>query len=402
MLDNKNVVLGVTGGIAAYKACDLTSKLVQQGAHVKVIMTNSAMEFVSPLTFQALSRNPVYTDTFDEKDPENIAHIELADWAHIVMIAPATANFIGKLANGIGNDMLTTTLLATKAPIYIAPAMNVNMYDHPAVKQNMNTLTERGNYFIEPQAGYLACGWIGKGRLEEPQSIIDSVSKHLQQASLLVGKKILISAGPTREKVDPVRFFTNRSSGKMGYAFAEAAAQLGAEVTLVSGPVDLVIHHPNVQRIDVTTAEEMYQAMHHYFPKTDIVVKTAAVADYRPKNVYDEKMKKQPGDMHLEMIRTKDILQSLGEEKQHQFLAGFAAETENHIESAIGKLEKKNLDAIIVNNVKMDGVGFAGDTNAVTYINKTLDHTEIPLASKKDVAEQVLKLIVRDLKQGDA
>ncbi|MGM8211805.1 bifunctional phosphopantothenoylcysteine decarboxylase/phosphopantothenate--cysteine ligase CoaBC [Virgibacillus sp. W0430] len=398
---NKKVVLGVTGGIAAYKACDLTSKLIQSGAHVKVVMTKSALEFVSPLTFQALSRNPVHTAVFDEKDPQKIAHIDLADWADIVIIAPATANLIGKLSNGLGDDMLTTILLATKAPVYIAPAMNVNMYAHPAIKANMEQLAAWGYNFIEPQAGFLACGWIGKGRLEEPQTIIDAISTHMQRDLLLTGKHVLISAGPTREKVDPVRFFTNRSSGKMGFAFAEVAAQLGATVTIVSGPVSLRSKHPSINRVDVTTAEEMYEAMHHHFHAADIVIKAAAVADYRPKKIYDEKMKKQPGDLHIEMIRTKDILQSLGAQKKHQFLVGFAAETENPIENGKGKLERKNLDAIVVNDVKMKGAGFAGDTNVVTYIDKTMQTTEIPLASKHEIAEKVFEKIIYTLNQGE-
>lgn len=401
MLQNKKIVLGVTGGIAAYKACDLTSKLVQRGAQVKVIMTESAMKFVSPLSFQALSRNPVYTDTFDEKDPNKIAHIDIADWADMFIIAPATAHFIGNLANGLGSDMLATTLLATQAPVYIAPAMNVNMYAHPAVRKNMQQLVAWGYHFIEPQAGYLACGWIGKGRLEEPVTIMDTISNHIAQTDVLVGKKVLVSAGPTRENIDPVRFFSNRSTGKMGVAFAEVAAQLGADVTLVLGPTNIDIVHPNINRIDVTSAEEMYQRMHAFFPATDIVIKAAAVADYRPKKFHDEKMKKEPGDLHMEMVRTKDILQSLGEKKQHQFLVGFAAETKQHIKHGKEKLRRKNLDAIIINNVKMEGAGFAGDTNIVTYINKELQSKELPLASKKEIAKQVLELIVRDMKKGD-
>jgi len=336
---NKNIVLGVSGGIAAYKACALTSKLTQKGANVRVVMTKSAMEFVSPLTFQALSRNPVYTDTFDEKDPKQIAHIDVADWADIIIIAPATANIIGKIANGIADDMLSTMILASKASVYIAPAMNVNMYAHPAVIDNMQRLERFGYHFIEPGAGYLACGWIGKGRLEEPETIVEVIETHQneQQNLFLSGKKVLVSAGPTQEKVDPVRFFTNRSSGKMGYAIAEVSAALGAEVTLVSGPTALEVENKHINRIDVITAEDMYEAMHEHYAASDIVIKAAAVADYRPKEVYDEKVKKQGGGMTLELERTKDILQSLGEQKDKQFLVGFAAETNNALKYGKGK-----------------------------------------------------------------
>lgn len=397
-MHNKNVLLGVSGGIAAYKACDLTSKLTQQGANVKVIMTKSATEFVSPLTFQALSRNPVFIDTFDEKDPSKIAHIDLADWAEIAIIAPATANMIGKLANGIADDMLSTTLLATRADVYIAPAMNVHMYAHPSVIQNMKQLEQWGYHFIEPGAGYLACGYVGKGRMEEPLTIIETIKRHQARPDLLKGKKVLISAGPTREKIDPVRFFTNRSSGKMGFALAEAAAELGAKVTLVSGPVNLTVSHPNIHRVDIITAEDMYIEMNKYFPSQDIVIKAAAVADYRPKHVHDEKMKKQPGDLSIEMERTKDILKSLGEAKKHQFLVGFAAETNNHIENGLKKLKHKNLDAIVVNNVSTLGAGFAGDTNIVTYINRTLKQEDLGLATKNELARTIMTLIHRDMK----
>ena len=394
----KNILLGISGGIAVYKACVLTSKLTQKGANVRVLMTENATKFVSPLTFQALSRNPVYIDTFDEKDPEKIAHIDLADWAEIAIIAPATANIIGKLANGIADDMLSTTLLATRAEVYIAPAMNVHMYAHPAVIENMRQLDKWGYHFIEPGAGYLACGYVGKGRLEEPETIIEVVENHQQKDKPLKGKHVLISAGPTREVIDPVRFLSNRSSGKMGFALAEAAAALGAEVTVVAGPTDNQMENPMIKRVDVVSAEEMYQAIHRYFPESDIVIKAAAVSDYRPKQTFKEKVKKSGEDLIIEMERTKDILQSLGEEKQHQFLVGFAAETENVLEYGKGKLENKNLDAIVINNVTSEGAGFAGDTNIVTYLNRALEEENLPLASKKAIAENLWKLIIRDMK----
>lgn len=398
MLRNKKILLGVTGGIAVYKACDLTSKLTQQGADVRVMMTAGATKFVSPLTFQALSRNDVYIDTFDEKDPNKIAHIDVADWADIAIIAPATANIISKIAYGIADDMLTTTLLATRAAIYIAPAMNVHMYEHPAVIENMKKLVEWGYHFIEPGAGYLACGYVGKGRLEEPQTIIDTISNHQQNAKRLQGKKVLISAGPTRETIDPVRFFSNRSTGKMGFALAEAAARYGADVTLVAGPVQLKTNHPNIHRVDVTTAEEMYNAIWNYFGSADIVIKAAAVADYRPIVTYDEKMKKQDGNLMIELERTKDILQSLGEQKTTQFVVGFAAETTTPLEYGKEKLHKKHLDAIVINNVAEAGAGFGHDTNIVTYVNKNLDEQNVPLATKDEIAEKIIHFIERDMK----
>lgn len=404
MLANKKILLGVSGGIAAYKACALTSKLVQQGANVKVIMTSGATEFVSPLTFQALSRNQVYIDTFYEENPEKIAHIDVADWADIALVAPATANIIGKMANGIADDMLTTALLATKATVYIAPAMNVNMYNHPIVQKNMQVLHANGYHFIEPGAGYLACGWIGKGRLEEPEAIIQAISNHLAETETgqFVGKKILVSAGPTREKIDPVRFFTNRSTGKMGFALAEAAAEMGADVTLVTGPTKLDTINKRIKRINVESAEDMYQAMHVEFPAHDIVIKAAAVADYRPKIVYENKKKKEAGDWHIEMERTQDILQSLGEKKTTQFLVGFAAETNDPINYGKQKLQRKKLDAIVVNNVAAEGAGFESDTNIVTYIDKQLKQLDIPMGPKKEVARQILQLIYRDIKDEES
>lgn len=399
MLKDKKIMLGVTGGIAVYKACDLTSQLTQQGADVRVVMTKSATEFVSPLTFQALSRNPVYTDVFDEKDPNKIAHIDVADWVDIAIIAPATANVISKMAHGIADDMLSATLLATRAEIYIAPAMNVHMYANKAVVENMEKLVSWGYHFIEPGDGYLACGYVGKGRLEEPKEIISVINNHLRKTLLLEGKNILISAGPTREAIDPVRFFTNHSSGKMGFALAEAAATMGAHVTLVSGPSELKVSQALVHRINVTSAAEMDEVMHQYFHQSDVVIKAAAVADYRPTEVYQEKLKKSSGTWSIELERTNDILQSLGDQKQEQFLVGFAAETSNPIENGQEKLVRKNLDAIVVNNVAEDGAGFGVDTNIVTYISRiSNEQRALPLASKDKVAEQLIELISHDLK----
>lgn len=402
MLHEQNVLLGVTGGIAVYKACSLTSKLTQLGANVKVMMTPNATQFVSPSTFQALSRNPVYMDTFEEPDPQQIAHIDVADWADTVIMAPATANIIGKLASGIADNMLSTTLLATQAPVYIAPAMNVHMYAHPAVIRNMKQLDAWGYHFIEPGDGYLACGYVGRGRLEEPKDIIRTITTHQQQSQednqRLKGKKVLISAGPTQEKVDPVRYFTNHSSGKMGFAFAEAAARLGAEVTLVSGPVNEHTSHENITRVDVTSAEDMYQSMHAYFSASDLVIKAAAVSDYRPAQTHDGKMKKSSGNMQLEMERTTDILASLGEKKTTQYLVGFAAETDQPKENGMAKLKKKKLDAIVINDVGEQGAGFKEDTNIVTYINKDLKTRELPLGTKEEIAEKLLHYMIKDMK----
>ncbi|MGG1292454.1 bifunctional phosphopantothenoylcysteine decarboxylase/phosphopantothenate--cysteine ligase CoaBC [Bacillus smithii] len=400
MLKGKNILLCVTGGIAVYKAVALTSKLTQAGASVKVIMSNGAQKFVTPLTFQALSRNDVYTDTFDEKHPESIAHIDLADWADLVLVAPATANIIGKLANGIADDMISTTLLAATAPVWIAPAMNVHMYDHPAVKRNIERLQSYGYQFVEPNEGYLACGYVGKGRMEEPENIVKLISSYWEKEKNqpLKGKKIVITAGPTREILDPVRFFSNRSSGKMGYALAEEAHQLGADVTLISGPVSL--NPPigvNVKYIE--NAEEMYDAVLEEFPSADIVIKSAAVADYRPKQVSNEKMKKQDGDLIIQMERTKDILKTLGERKDHQFLVGFAAETSNLDEYAMSKLKRKNADMIIANNVNEKGAGFEEDTNIVTIYKKDGSNKRLGLMSKKELAKEIFREIVKTLQE---
>lgn len=398
MLKDKNVLLGVSGGIAAYKACDLTSKLTQQGANVRVVMTKNAAKFVSPLTFQALSRNPVYIDTFDEKDPKKIAHIDVADWADLAIIAPATANIIAKMAHGLANDMLSTTLLATRAKVYIAPAMNVHMYAKQVVMENMKKLESFGYHFIEPGEGHLACGYVGRGRLEEPIEIIRVIHKHLRESSQLSGKNVLISAGPTQEKIDPVRYITNRSSGKMGYALAEAAAYLGANVTLVSGPVSITTNHPNISTIPVTTAKEMYEEMHTYFNESDIVIKAAAVSDYRPKIVHEEKVKKEREKWTISLEKNKDILQSLGEKKKDQYLVGFAAETENVLENGKEKLKRKHLNAIVVNDVSRKDAGFDVDTNAVTYIRADGTKENLSLAKKSKIAKAILDLIVDDLK----
>lgn len=402
MLNGKKILLCVTGGIAVYKGAALTSKLTQAGAEVKVILSESAAKFVTPLTFQALSRSEVYTDTFDEKNPQKIAHIHLADWADLIIVAPATANIIGKLANGIADTMISTTLLAAVAPVWIAPAMNVHMYQHPAVTKNIETLRSFGYEFIEPSEGYLACGYTGKGRLEEPETIVEKVGQFFQTKNWeLSGKTVLITAGPTREKIDPIRFLTNHSTGKMGYAIAEEAVRMGAKVILVSGPVSLA-PPKGAELIEVESAEEMYHAALEHFAKADVLIGTAAVADYRPKYIQKDKMKKKEGEQALELERTKDILFELGQRKEaYQVIVGFAAETTEIEKHAIGKLARKNADLIIANDVKQKGAGFGVDTNIVTIYKKDGSKLELPLMAKTEVARRILSEVVLLLKRDD-
>ncbi|UKS30017.1 bifunctional phosphopantothenoylcysteine decarboxylase/phosphopantothenate--cysteine ligase CoaBC [Paenibacillus sp. HWE-109] len=392
VLQGKTIVLGVCGGIAAYKAAALTSKLTQAGATVRVIMTASAVQFVAPLTFQTLSRHHVFVDTFDEKDPSVVSHINLADSADLVLIAPATANTIGKLALGLGDDMLSTTLLATTAPIWVAPAMNVHMYANPAVQQNMQTLLSRGVRFIEPGEGQLACGYVGKGRLAEPEEIMAAVERHFQgEPGRLKAQRVLVTAGGTLERIDPVRYITNDSSGKMGYAIAEEAVRMGAAVTLVSGPSALPA--PNgVELVRVQSALDMREAVLSRLDASDLVIKAAAVADYRPAVVAEQKIKKKADSLTLELIKNPDILQEIGALKKHQFVIGFAAETERLDEHALDKLNRKNCDLIVGNNVSQAGAGFSGDTNVVSIYDRNGLVEALPIQSKKDVARKLLEL----------
>lgn len=392
---NKNILLCVTGGIAVYKAVALVSKLSQAGANVKVIMSGSAMQFVQPLSFQVMSKNDVFYDTFDEKDSRVIAHIDLADWADLVIVAPATANVIGKLANGIADDMVTTTLLATEAEVWIAPAMNVHMYAHPAVMRNIAQLHADGCRFIEPSEGFLACGYVGKGRLEEPEKITELVSSHFAAGNdqPLKGKKVVITAGPTRERIDPVRYVSNFSSGKMGYAMAAAARKLGAETVLISGPVELAAPS-GVRIVRVESAQNMLDAALAEYDDADLVIKSAAVADYRPKHIHGEKMKKQEGDDVLELERTQDILKTLGQMKDQQLLVGFAAETTDVLNYGKKKLETKNLDYIIVNDVTDPGGGFGSDTNVVTLLSRDGMIQPYEAMPKDQLALELLKKII--------
>lgn len=393
VLQGKTIVLGVCGGIAAYKAAALTSKLTQAGAVVRVIMTRSAVQFVAPLTFQTLSRHHVFVDTFDEKDPAVVSHINLADSADLVLIAPATANMIGKLALGLGDDMLSTTLLATMAPIWVAPAMNVHMYANPAVQTNMETLLRRGVRFIEPGEGQLACGYVGKGRLAEPEEIFAVVERHFQgDPGRLAGKRVLVTAGGTVERLDPVRYLTNDSSGKMGYAIAEEAVRMGAKVTLVSGPSALTVPE-GVQLVPVQSALDMREAVLSRLGESQLIIKAAAVADYRPAVVAEQKIKKKADSLTLELIKNPDILQEIGTLKtKEQFVIGFAAETEALDEHAMDKLKRKNCDLIVGNDVSQEGAGFGGDTNVVRFYDQNGLVQALPIQSKWDVARKLLEL----------
>ncbi|RKD24140.1 phosphopantothenoylcysteine decarboxylase [Ammoniphilus oxalaticus] len=394
MLHGKTIVLGVTGGIAAYKAAALCSALVQKGAEVHVILTASAAEFIQPLTFQALSRRHVIVDMFVEQDPTIISHIDLADRADLVVIAPTTANVIAKATHGIADDMLTTMLLATRAPVMICPAMNVHMYEHVAVQQNMDTLRERGVLFVEPAEGFLACGYVGKGRMAEPDVIADKVVQFFTKKQDLHGKTVLVTAGATREAFDPIRFITNRSTGKMGYAIAEGARARGAKVILVSG-ITHIAQPSGVQTRVVESAEDMYQTVCRYADEADVIIKSAAVSDYRPIEVHDQKVKKKDGNLVIEFARTKDILKHLGEHKQaNQILIGFAAETERVEEYAMEKIMSKNLDFIVANNVAMEGAGFGTDTNIVSLYDQAGLVFSLPQLSKREVAERILDEVV--------
>lgn len=389
MLKGKTVILGVTGSIAAYKAASLASMLVKQGAEVHVIMTANAVSFINPITFETLTGRKCLVDTFDRNFEFQVEHVSLAKKADLVMIAPASANVIGKMAGGIADDMLTTTVLACTCPKLVAPAMNTRMFENSIVQENMRKLKNHGFRIISPAVGYLACGDTGAGKMPEPSVLLEYILQEIGMEKDLVGKKILITAGPTREAIDPVRFLTNHSTGKMGYALARIAAMRGADVTLVSGPVQLSVPL-TVKCVNVTTAKEMFDAVRELAPEQEIVIKAAAVADYRPANVSSEKVKKTDGVLSLPLERTDDILQYLGEHKAaDQFLCGFSMETEHMLENSRRKLEKKHLDMIVANNVKTEGAGFGTDTNVVTILTKETI-VELPMMSKEEVAEKIL------------
>lgn len=396
MIKNKKILLCVAGGIAAFKAAALTSKLVQSGASVKVIMSDSATKFVTPLTFQALTHTEVFTDTFAEKNPNNISHIYLAEWADLVIVAPATANTIGKIANGLADNMLTSTILATNAPLFIYPAMNSNMLANKAVSRNIKTLKMDGCHVFESGFGYLAEGFIGKGRMLEPEQILAHVEMFFGTDKLLSGKKVLITAGPTVEKLDPVRYISNFSSGKMGYALAEVAQKLGAEVTLVSGPVNLS-PPSGVLLFSVDSAAEMFDAVMTQFDDADIVIGAAAVADYSP-NFTGNKIKKNDEEMTIDLYKTIDIMKTLGEKKTKQFTVAFAAETNDVEKNSKGKLVRKNADLLVSNDVTQMGAGFGTDTNIVTIYSNDEEPLKLPIMSKYNVAKEIMQQIAKRLK----
>ena len=399
----KNILVGVTGGIAAYKSAGIVSLLKKKGYNVKVVMTKNATKIIGPLTLETLSRNRIYVDMWDNNPHYEVEHISLADWADMVLIAPATYNIIGKIANGIADDMLTTILAAVsvRKPVFFALAMNVNMYENPILKENINKLKSFGYRFIDAEEGLLACNYSAKGRMSEPEDIVDEIerysifSKFANFDTALKGKKILITSGRTKENIDPIRYLSNNSSGKMGYSLAQAAADLGAEVTLISGPTDLKIRNGLKNFISVESALEMYEKVDEYFKNTDIFIACAAVADYRPKEYKKEKIKKSDSDFVIELVRNPDILLEMSKKKEKQLLVGFAAETNNIKENALKKLEKKNLDIIVANNASVMG----SDENVIEIIKKDRTSVEISQKSKVELAYDILSEVICELEK---
>lgn len=396
--EKSQLVLGVTGGIACYKAVELVRLLVKDGFLVQVIMTRGAMEFVTPLTFQTLSGFPVATETFNLTQESEIGHINLADSADLFVIAPATANVIGKIAAGIADDLLTTVLMATQAPILIAPAMNIHMYENPILQENIRKLRRLGYHFMEPAEGYLACGYEGKGRLPEPEKILEEIRRLLKKKDL-VGEKLLITAGPNREPLDPIRYLSNRSSGRMGYALARAAIRRGAEVALISGPTELE-PPPGARLTSVTTAAEMRRAVLEEFSSCTAVIMAAAVSDYRPIELADKKIKRGKGPIDLRLEPNPDILKEIGSKKNGKMLVGFAAETEELVANAEKKLKEKNLDMIVANNISEAGAGFDVDTNVATILDRNGAIRSLSLMSKDELAEQILDHLLALKNQG--
>lgn len=396
MLKGKHIILGITGSIAAYKAAYIIRGLVKKGAEVQVVITPSGKEFITPLTLATLSSHPVISEFFSNRDGTWNSHVDLGLWADVMLIAPATASTIGKMANGIADNMLVTTYLSCKAPVFVAPAMDLDMFAHPTTQQNLDRLRSFGNRIIEPASGELASHLVGKGRMEEPDKIIEVLEEFFSEQQELKGKKIVITAGPTYEKIDPVRFIGNYSSGKMGYALAEACANRGAEVILVSGPVSLSTHHPAIKRIDVESADEMYEATVHAFQEANAAILCAAVADYRPENKAEQKIKREKDEeLLLRLVANKDIAATLGSmKKDGQVLVGFALETQNGVQHATGKLERKNLDFIVLNSLSDAGAGFRCDTNKVSILERNGLITEYALKSKTEVAGDIVNKLV--------
>lgn len=393
MLRNKHIVLGITGSIAAYKACLIIRGLIKQGAEVQVVITPAGREFITPITLSTLTQKPVICDFFNHQDGTWNSHVDLGLWADAMLIAPATASTIGKMAHGVADNMLITTYLSMKAPVFIAPAMDLDMYAHPSTQENLQLLSKRGNHIIEPGTGFLASKLEGKGRMQEPEEIVRTLDEYFSQSQELKGKRVLITAGPTYEKIDPVRFIGNYSSGKMGFALAEECARRGAEVELVSGPVSLQIHHPSIHRTNVESAQEMFQAATERFTQADIAILCAAVADFTPTQVAGTKIKREGEELVLHLSPTHDIAQCLGKMKRDgQIMIGFALETNDEEAHAKDKLKRKNLDFIVMNSLQDKGAGFRHDTNKVTIIDAQ-GKTEYPLKDKKEVAEDIVNRI---------
>jgi phosphopantothenoylcysteine decarboxylase/phosphopantothenate--cysteine ligase len=399
ILSGKKILLGITAGIAAYKTANLVRLFIKSGAEVQVIMTPASKDFITPLTLSTLSKNPVHSN-FYEKEEENELwnnHVDLGLWADYMLIAPATANTLSKMTNGICDNLLIATYLSAKCPVYFAPAMDLDMYKHPSTITSLDKLQSFGNKMIPATSGELASGLVGEGRLAEPEDIVSFMENDILSSMPLHGKKVLITAGPTYESIDPVRFIGNHSSGKMGFEIAKAAANLGAKVYLVSGPSNEIVNHDSIHRTDIVSAEQMYTACHQYFPEVSIAILTAAVADYRPKNVAAEKIKKKESALDIELEPTKDILASLGVIKKEQFLVGFALETTNELINALAKLKQKNLDAIVLNSLNDKGAGFSGNTNKVTFIDKEERNTPFEMKPKSDVAIDIMNEILKKI-----
>lgn len=392
-LKGKRIVLGITGSIAAYKACVLIRELIKAGAEVQAVMTPSAKEFITPLTISTLTHKPVISEFFDRRDGSWHSHVDIGLWADAMIIAPATASSIAKMANGVADNMLITTYLSMRAPVFVAPAMDVDMFSHTATQKNIKTLRSYGNIIIEPETGELASGLEGKGRMEEPAVIAKSLEAYFKSQNQLKGKRVLITAGPTYEKIDPVRFIGNYSSGKMGYALAEECAERGAEVELVSGPVSINLNRANIHITKVESAAQMYAAAVNAFPKTDIAILCAAVADFTPRETKDVKIKREKGDMAIQLVPTKDIAAELGQmKKESQFMVGFALETNDETNNAINKLKAKKLDFIVLNSLNDKGAGFSVDTNKITIISDTSKY-EYSLKPKREVAKDIIDKI---------
>ena len=399
ILKDKNILLGITAGIAAYKSASLVRLFIKAGANIKVVMTPASKDFITPLTLSTLSKNPVYSSFVDEEDDNQVwnNHIDLGLWADLFVIAPATANTLAKMANGVCDNILLATYLSAKCPVYFAPAMDLDMYKHQSTKNSFEKLSSFGNKMIPAGTGELASGLVGEGRMAEPKDIVDFITNDILDQLPLNGKSVLITAGPTYEALDPVRFIGNHSSGKMGFEIAKSAANLGAKVTLVSGPTHQNIDHNHVILKPVVSAQEMYNEVHKHFKDSDIAILSAAVADYRPKKVAVKKIKKKDSTFTIELEKTKDILRSLGEAKSNQFLVGFALETNDELANAKGKLRSKNLDLIVLNSLKDEGAGFGVSTNKVTFITSSDEVIEHELKSKAEVAQDLIQQILKQL-----